>query len=140
MKRNKLVIIGITAAVFATLFLLFAVYCLFDAQYNMRTGISSIMNITINEDQEKIKIGNLGEYSIYVEGLNVNACYFTTIGAETIRLVDAVNEGKISVKDMTRKAFWEKEMDDKTVYYYENYLIEETGKEVVFKNMQINPD
>ena len=134
MKRKKLVIIGIIAAVLVNLFLLVTVYCLFDAQYNMKTGISSIMNITIDEEQEKIKIGNLDGYSIFVEGLKVNECYFTTIDATTISLVDAVNEGKISVKDMARKAFEKKDTDDKTIYYYENYLIEITGKEVLIKN------
>ncbi|MBE6769198.1 MAG: hypothetical protein E7548_00395 [Ruminococcaceae bacterium] len=134
MKRKKLVIIGIIAAVLVNLFLLVTVYCLFDAQYNMKTGISSIMNITIDEEQEKIKIGNLEGYHIFVEGLKVNECYFTTIDATTISLVDAVNEGKISVKDMARKAFEKKDTDDKTIYYYENYLIEITGKEVLIKN------
>ena len=134
MKRKKLVIIGIIAAVLVNLFLLVTVYCLFDAQYNMKTGISSIMNITIDEEQEKIKIGNLEGYHIFVEGLKVNECYFITIDATTISLVDAVNEGKVSVKDMTRKAFWEKDIDDKTIYYYENYLIEVAGKEVLIKN------
>ena len=134
MKRKKLVIIGIIAAVLVNLFLLVTVYCLFDAQYNMKTGISSIINITIDEEQEKIKIGNLEGYHIFVEGLKVNECYFTTIDATTISLVDAVNEGKISVKDMARKAFEKKDTDDKTIYYYENYLIEITGKEVLIKN------
>jgi len=134
MKRKKLVIIGIIAAVLVNLFLLVTVYCLFDAQYNMKTGISSIMNITIDEEQEKIKIGNLEGYHIFVEGLKVNECYFITIDATTISLVDAVNEGKVSVKDMTRKAFWEKDIDDKTIYYYENYLIEVTGMDVLIKN------
>ncbi len=134
MKRKKLVIIGIIAAVLVSLFLLVTVYCLFDAQYNMKTGISSIMNITIDEEQGKIKIGNLEGYNIFVEGLKVNECYFTTIDATTISLVDAVNEGKISVKDMARKAFEKKDTDEKTIYYYENYLIEVTGKEVLIKN------
>lgn len=129
MKRKKFIIIGIIAVVLVS-----AMYFLFDAQYNVRTGVSSIMNITLDEEQEKMEIGNLDGYRIFAEGLNVKECYFITISDARISMTDAVNEGKVSVKDMIRKAFWEEEMDDKTVYYYENYLIEVTEKEVVFKN------
>lgn len=134
MKRKKFIIIGIIIISIIVAALVSALYLLFDAQYNMRTGVSSIMNITLDEEQEKMEIGNLDGYHIFAEGLNVKECYFITISNEKISMTDAVNEGKVSVKDMTRKAFGEEEMDDKTVYYYENYLIEVTEKEVLFKN------
>lgn len=136
MKRNLLIIIVIIIVVLICFLFFFGdkiVYDLFDMQYNMETGVSSIINISLDNNQTKEKIGILDGYDIYVEGLKIDECYFTTIDAKTISLIEAINNKKVSIEDMTRKAFYNKKEDNKIIYYYENYIIVVSDKEVIIK-------
>lgn len=136
MKKKKIIIIVIILVIgLLFLFKNQIIYKLFDMQYNMETGISSFINVEIDKNQGREKIGSIDNYDIYIEGLKIDGCYFTTIDAKTIYLVDAVNEGKMSIKDMTRKAYRKKKDGNKTIYYYENYKIEIVNNEVLIKNM-----
>lgn len=134
MKNKKIIIIAIISSILFFSIISIGIYTLFDMQYSLKTGVSSRINITIDKEQEKIKIGTLDGYDIFIEGLKVNDCYFTTIDAKTIDLTDAIKERKISLDDMTRKADWKEAKNNKSIYYYQNYKIEITDKEVLIKN------
>ena len=54
------------------------VFTMFAEQYNSK-GISSLLNITIDEKQPKEYIGKLEKYNIYVEKLKIDELYIISI-------------------------------------------------------------
>lgn len=94
----------------------------FHQQYNP-SGISSLLCITIDENQPQEYIGELDGYEISVEGLKTDALYYTSVKGNNIPLIDAVNKGIVSVKDWREKA-WDIIYDgDTEILRYENYEI-----------------
>lgn len=122
--NKKKAIIFICCGVIISLMIAIAylVFYLFSQQYNSK-GISSLLCITIDQSYPKEYIGELENYSIYVEKLKTDELYFISVDAERISLGDAVAKELVSVKDWRKKA-WDTLMDgDTEILRYENYEI-----------------
>jgi len=98
------------------------VFSMFAEQYNSK-GISSLLNITIDEKQPKEYIGKLENYNIYVEKLKIDELYFISINNKHISLKVAIDEELVSVKDWRKKAWNIKKDGNIEILQYENYEI-----------------
>ena len=98
------------------------VFTMFAEQYNIK-GISSLLNITIDEKQPKEYIGKLEKYNIYVEKLKIDELYFISINNKHIPLKVAIDEELVSVRDWIKKAWNIKKDGNIEILQYENYEI-----------------
>ena len=98
------------------------VFTMFAEQYNSK-GISSLLNITIDEKQPKEYIGKLEKYNIYVEKLKIDELYFISINAKQVSLKDAIDEELVLVRDWRKKAWNIKKDGNIEILQYENYEI-----------------
>ena len=98
------------------------VFTMFAEQYNLK-GISSLLNITIDEKQPKEYIGKLEKYNIYVEKLKIDELYFISINNKHIPLKVAIDEELVSVRDWIKKAWNIKKDGNIEILQYENYEI-----------------
>ena len=98
------------------------VFTMFAEQYNSK-GISSLLNITIDEKQPKEYIGKLEKYNIYVEKLKIDELYFISINNKHIPLKVAIDEELVSVRDWIKKAWNIKKDGNIEILQYENYEI-----------------
>lgn len=121
-KNKNLIIIFILLGLFLFSFI-FGVYKLFSSQYNLLNGLSYYMNITIDENKEREKIGNLDGYTIYTERLNIEDCYFRTISSKVVPLKEVIERKLISVKDLENKANAITKNGDIKILIFENYEI-----------------
>lgn len=121
-KNKNLVIIFILLGLFSFSFI-FGVYKLFSSQYNLLNGLSYYMNITIDENKEREKIGKLDGYTVYTERLKVEDCYFNTISSKVVPLKEVVEKELISVKDLENKADAITKNGDIKILIFENYEI-----------------
>ena len=106
---------------------------LFDAQYNLITGLSSNINVELDSIKQKEKLGVSKGYTIYVEGINVDKSYFTTIFSNKISLRKAVKKKKVSVKDFKRKCISSVKEKNKTILKFENYEIVVENKKCLIR-------
>jgi len=104
----------------------------FTQQYNSE-GISSLLCITIDESQPREYIGELDNYSIYVERLQTDSLYFTSLGGENISLREAVAKGLVSIKDWRKKAWDIVNTGDTEILRYENYEIAITDSNCIIR-------
>ena len=132
--NKKIAIIAICYGVILTLMIAIVclVFYLFSLQYNSK-GISSLLCITIDESQPKEYIGELEDYSIYVERLKTEELYFVSVDAERISLKEAVANELVSIKDWRKKA-WKRVKDgDTEIWRYENYEIAINDEECIIR-------
>ena len=106
---------------------------LFDAQYNLITGLSSNINVELDSTKQEEKLGVSKGYTIYVEGINVDKSYFTTIFSNKISLRKAVKKKKVSVKDFKRKCISSVKEKNKTILKFENYEIVVENKKCLIR-------
>ena len=104
------------------------------SQYDLRTGLSNYLCITVDKDQTREKIGDIGGYTLYIEGLNPEECYFTTFSADTVTLREAVERDQITLKGITRHAFATVKTDGAVVYRFDNYEIAVSGYDCIIRN------
>lgn len=137
MKKRDRIVIAILGALILLL-MIFGLYKICDMQYNLSTGISSYMNVEINEEINKTKVGTLEDYDVYVEKLD--NMYFETFGVNgtKITLKKALSKNKISLKDLKRKAFEVIKQENISIYRYENYEIVLMNKEIIFRPISNN--
>jgi len=109
----------IIALVFAIVILVFYAS---HRQYNSK-GISSLLCISIDENQPLIYIGELNNHSIYTEKLATDALYYTSVDGDNIPLQAAVENELVSLKDWRKKAWNIVKTDDTEILRYENYEI-----------------
>lgn len=122
-KKKKLLIIGaIIVGIFIVVIVVLIARRSYINQYNSK-GVSSAMNIQIDGDQKKEKIGILDGYNIYIYHLDIDACYFTTIHDKRVYLKEAIKKELVSIKDWQQKALEKKKLKNQEIYYYENYEI-----------------
>lgn len=121
-KNKNLVIIFILLGLFLFSFI-FGVYKLFSSQYNLLNGLSYYMNITIDENKEREKIGKLDGYTVYTERLKIEDCYFSTISSKVVPLKEVIERKLISVKDLENKANAITKNGDIKILIFENYEI-----------------
>ena len=123
LNKKKMVIVICCGVIFI---LMIAIACLvfymFSQQYNSK-GISGLLCITIDESQPKEYIGELENYSIYVERLKTDELYFISVGAERISLREAVENELVSIEDWRKKAWDTVKDEDTEILRYENYEI-----------------
>ncbi len=116
--------------------LMTAVICLavyaFSRQYNAR-GISSFLCITIDESRPKEYIGELEDYTVYVEGLKTEELYYVSADAEEISLKEAVTRRMVSVTDWQKKARETEWSGGTEILRYENYEIVVTDGECIIR-------
>ncbi len=120
MKRYRILV---TLCILILIAVIIFLLRLFDLQYNLVTGISSSMNIKLDEQQEKIKLGKVKKYTIYVEGINPDESYFMTIFSNKMSLKQAVKKKKLSIRDMERKYNSRREDKGKTILEFEDYEV-----------------
>lgn len=101
-------------------------------QYNSK-GISGILNITIDETQPIEYIGELEDYSIFVEKLKIDALYFITIDAKNISLREAISKELVSIEDWKKGARRIISVGDTEILRYENYEIAITEKNCIIR-------
>ena len=104
--NKKMIVISICGGVIIALIItvIGLVIYAFHQQYNS-SGISSLLCITIDENQSQEYTGELDGYEIYVERLKTDALYYTSVKENNIPLREAVNKGIVSVKDWREKAW-----------------------------------
>lgn len=122
MKKKHIIILSISVVLLIVVCAL-GVVKMFDMQYNLQTGVSSYINICIDQSRPREEIGKLGDYTVFAEGLDVEKCYVITISAKTIPLKEAISDGLVSVDDWKRKAWRTKKDSDAQILIYENYEI-----------------
>ena len=124
MKKKMIILISFIISFIIILIVssIVFVYTMFAEQYNSK-GISSLLNITIDEKQPKEYIGELENYNIYVEKLKKDELYFISINNKHIPVKVAINEELVSVSDWRKKAWKIKKDGNIEVLQYENYEI-----------------
>ena len=120
MKNRAKYILATLLSVLLGMTIFFSFY----RQYNLLTGMSNYMNVTINTSIPKTLIGTIDGYNIYIENLDVDKCYFSTVTNKTVPLKEAIKTKKISIKDFDRFAISKEVTNNKKVLVYENYEIE----------------
>lgn len=132
--KKRLAIIISCGSVMVTLMIAMCcfVFYLFALQYNAK-GISSLLCITIDESRPKEYVGELENYSIYVEKMKTEELYFISISDQRIFLKDAVAQELASVKDWRKKAWVTLYNGDTEILRYENYEIAITGMECIIR-------
>lgn len=129
---KKIIIIFISLIIVLIVGGIAIVFSMFAQQYNSK-GISSLLNITIDEKQPKEYIGKLENYNIYVEKLKIDELYFISINNKHISLKDAIDEELVSVKDWRKKAWNIKKDGNIEILQYENYEIAIDGNDCVIR-------
>lgn len=124
MKKKMIILISFIISFIIILIVssIVFVYTMFAEQYNAK-GISSLLNITIDEKQPKEYIGELENYNIYVEKLKKDELYFISINNKHIPVKVAVDEELVSVSDWRKKAWDIKKDENIEILQYENYEI-----------------
>jgi len=131
-KKNSIIIpccIIIIALIIAFYGLLFY---LFSAQYNAN-GISSFLCITIDENQPLEYIGELENYSIYVENLKIDELYFISVDDTRISLSEAIQNELVSISDWRKKAWYTITDGNTEILGFENYEIAITAEECIIR-------
>ena len=132
-KQWNIAIIAIIISVVIMLFLIGGIIKLFDLQYNLKTGISNYVGVTYDASREMEWVGKSEYYQVYVDGLKLEDCYLIKMDASTMSLTEAVQEGWITVDDLTRKAWNVYQNDNGTVYAFENYEIVVEGDTCIIR-------
>lgn len=132
-KQWNIAIIAIIISVVIMLFLIGGIIKLFDLQYNLKTGISNYVGVTYDASREMEWVGKSEHYQVYVDGLKLEDCYLIKMDASTMTLTEAVQEGWITVDDLTRKAWNVYQNDNGTVYAFENYEIVVEGDTCIIR-------
>lgn len=116
----------------ACLFGFIGVKWMFDAQYNTN-GISHFLVITIDENQPKQYIGKLDTHTVFIEKLNIDETYFTSVNAENISIKEAIDKNLASIDDWKKYARKTERNGDTEILRYENYEIVVTPNECVIR-------
>ena len=133
LKKRLAIIIGCGSVMITlTIAVCCFVYYLFAQQYNAK-GVSSLLCISIDESCPKEYIGELENYSIYVEKMKTDELYFISISDERISLEEAITHELASIKDWRKKAWVTLNDGDTEILRYENYEIAITGMECIIR-------
>ncbi|WP_346962460.1 zf-HC2 domain-containing protein [Clostridium sp.] len=89
-------------------------------QYN-NNAVSNYLSISIEENESIDFIGEYDDYKVYTYKLK--EAYFIDFFANRIEIKDALEKGKISLKDMTKHLELVNEENGNRIYEFENYQI-----------------
>ena len=138
MKKRTIVLIVIGAVMLTlqTAGALGGVCWLFSQQYNIK-GVSHFLVLSWDLDQPKVYIGDLGEYKVYVERLNLEDLNFRSVNAENVPMEEAVRKGLVSVDEWKKYAFRTVQDGETEILRFENYESAITDGECVFRPYSI---
>lgn len=98
-KDNKKVVIILSILIIFIVLIRF-----FISEYNLSTGVTSFIDVTLAEEQERVMLGKIDNYIVSCERINVERSYVKNLIGKKIYLKDAINNHKITLKDINKKA------------------------------------
>ena len=123
MKKVTIIVITIIIIVCIGIFIFFyGINWLFSSQYN-KNGVSHFLVVTIDKNQKKEYIGQLDNYRIYIENLNIKETNFRSVDAKNISIKKALEEKLVSIDEWRKYAWKIKKSGDVEVLKYDNYEI-----------------
>lgn len=117
-KDNKKVVIILSILIIFIVLIRF-----FISEYNLSTGVTSFIDITIAEEQERVMLGKIDNYIVSCERINVERSYVKNLIGKKIYLKDAINNHKITLKDINKKALDTYEDNGSKVLVFDEYEI-----------------
>lgn len=131
MKKKKAVIIVLLCILCCVAFYGLIIW-MFTEQYNSH-GVSHLLVITINPEQEKEYIAEFENHKVYIDKLSIEGTNFRTFDAENLSIKDAIENNLVSIADWRKYAWKLKQEGDAEIYQYENYEILVTSDECVIR-------
>ena len=129
-KTKKVFIVISAIVIFLTIAGIVCAILMYNAQYNSK-GVSHFLVITIDPSKERVQIGRLDGYNVYVEGLK--EYNFRTFNAENLSVKEAIDKKLVSVDEWKKYAFSTKKDNDSLILVFENYEIALTGDECLIR-------
>ena len=129
-KTKKVFIVISAIVIFLTIAGIVCAILMYNAQYNSK-GVSHFLVITIDPNKERVQIGRLDDYNVYVEGLS--EYNFRTFNAENLSVKEAIDKKLVSVDEWKKYAFSTKKDNDSLILVFENYEIALTGDECLIR-------
>lgn len=106
-------------------------------QYNLKNGISHFLQVTINDEVKRQYVGKLDGYTIYIEGIELENCYYVTFFGKRVNLKESIDKKLVSIYTWRRFSLNAHYSEDYTILYYENYEILFIDKECLIRPKKI---
>ena len=129
-NKGKLVLILGIVVLFFTFAAIGVVCWLYTEQYNSK-GVSHFLVITVDPNKERVKIGKLDGYNVFVEGLS--EYNFRTFSADNLSVKDAIENNLVSIDEWKKYAFSTRKDNNSLILVFENYEISLTGDECLIR-------
>ena len=130
LDSNKLLFIIIGAVVVIALVIVGIIYWMHTEQYNSK-GVSHFLVVTVDQNKERVKIGRLNEYNVYVEGLS--EYNFRTSDAKNLSVKKAIENNLVSIDEWKKYASSTRKDNDSLILVFDNYEISLTGDECLIR-------
>ena len=128
---NKKLLIIIIAAVVVVIFAVIGIlYYSYTSQYNSK-GVSHFLVVTVDQSKERVKIGRLDDYNVFVEGLS--EYNFRTNNAKNLSVKKAIEKNLVSVDEWKKYASSTRKDNDSLILVFDNYEISLTGDECLIR-------
>ena len=103
---------------------------MYTGQYNSK-GVSHFLVVTVDQDKERVKIGRLDDYNVYVEGLS--EYNFRTSDAKNLSVKKAIENNLVSIDEWKKYASSTRKDNDSLILVFDNYEISLTGDECLIR-------
>ncbi len=130
--KNKKIILIVILCILSCIAVYGFIIWMFYQQYNP-LGVSHLLVITIDPDQEKEYIAELENHKVYIEKLSIEGTNFRTFDAENLSIKDAIENNLVSIADWRKSAWHLKKEGEAEIYQYENYEILVTSDECIIR-------
>ena len=128
--NKKIIIIIVVALAVVILTVAGIIYYMFTAQYNSK-GVSHFLVVTVDQSKERVKIGRLNDYNVFVEGLS--EYNFRTVDAKNLSVKTAIEKDLVSIDEWKKYAFGTRKDNDSLILVFDNYEISLTGDECLIR-------
>ena len=129
-SNNKIIIIIIAIVAVVILAVAGIFYFMYAAQYNSK-GVSHFLVVTVDQSKERVKIGRLEDYNVFVEGLS--EYNFRTSGAKNLSVKEAIEKNLVSIEEWKKYASGTRKDNDSLILIFDNYEISLTGDECLIR-------
>lgn len=130
LDSKKLLYIIIGAVVVIALVVVGIIYWMYTGQYNSK-GVSHFLVVTVDQNKERVKIGRLDDYNVYVEGLS--EYNFRTSDAKNLSVKKAIENNLVSIDEWKKYASSTRKDNDSLILVFDNYEISLTGDECLIR-------
>ena len=128
--NKKILIIIIVAVAVVVLAVLGVMYYMYTSQYNSK-GVSHFLVVTVDQSKERVKIGRLNDYNVFVEGLS--EYNFRTSDAKNLSVKKAIENNLVSIDEWKKYASSTRKDNDSLILVFDNYEISLTGDECLIR-------